>query len=222
MVININPWDSRGKFFIMEHKKIAIACDFESVLVPEIWPELGRALKLPQLSLTTREVGNFQELMKVRVAALSRAGVSVRRLAEIAAAIKPLPGAEEFINFLNERPIDYLVVSDTFQEIAALLFKKLKIKTYFVNKFIIKEGAITGLRLDVNGRKDRVVMHQLSLDKTLLIAVGDSSNDAAMLRLADLKILINPAQGLKKFFSDSKVFENVVELRRYLEDNIKI
>ena len=35
------------------------AIDLEGVLAPEIWPLLGAHFELPELRLTTREVGDF-------------------------------------------------------------------------------------------------------------------------------------------------------------------
>ncbi|HEY2924961.1 MAG TPA: bifunctional phosphoserine phosphatase/homoserine phosphotransferase ThrH, partial [Candidatus Eisenbacteria bacterium] len=60
------------------------AIDLEGVLAPEIWPHLGDHFGVEELHLTTRDVGDFEELMRRRVEALNRAGLTLSRLQEVA------------------------------------------------------------------------------------------------------------------------------------------
>jgi len=55
------------------------ALDLEGVLAPEIWPILGARFDLPDLTLTTRDMGDFTALMHKRVAATRPARISLRR-----------------------------------------------------------------------------------------------------------------------------------------------
>src|SRR5687767_1525990 len=46
------------------HARLMIfALDLEGVLAPEIWPILGSHFDIPELSLTTRDMADFSELM---------------------------------------------------------------------------------------------------------------------------------------------------------------
>ena len=40
------------------------ALDLEGVLAPEIWPVLGATFGVREFSLTTRDSGDFQDLMR--------------------------------------------------------------------------------------------------------------------------------------------------------------
>src|SRR5712675_468932 len=74
------------------------AIDLEGVLAPEIWPHLGDHFGVDELHLTTRDVGDFEELMGRRVAALNRAGLTLARLQEVAREVRPYLGAHEFLD----------------------------------------------------------------------------------------------------------------------------
>jgi phosphoserine/homoserine phosphotransferase len=43
---------------------VIAAIDLEGVLAPEIWPHLGDHFGLPELHLTTRDTGDFDDLMR--------------------------------------------------------------------------------------------------------------------------------------------------------------
>ena len=60
------------------------ALDLEGVLAPEIWPLLGERFHLPEFSLTTRDLGDFDELMRRRVAAARAADLSLKDLQSVA------------------------------------------------------------------------------------------------------------------------------------------
>jgi phosphoserine/homoserine phosphotransferase len=47
---------------------MVFAIDLEGVLAPEIWPRLGEHFDIPELHLTTRDLGDFDALMRQRVA----------------------------------------------------------------------------------------------------------------------------------------------------------
>ena len=56
------------------------AIDLEGVLAPEIWPALGNAFDVADLHLTTRDLGDFDELMRRRVAATRSKGLTLKQL----------------------------------------------------------------------------------------------------------------------------------------------
>src|SRR5262247_2641835 len=77
------------------------AIDMEGVLTPEIWPALGQAFGLPDLSLTTRDLGDFDELMRRRVEATRQAGLKLSDLQRIAHGVEPFLGARDLLSRLR-------------------------------------------------------------------------------------------------------------------------
>src|SRR3989442_14088967 len=73
------------------------AVDLEGVLAPEIWPILGSQFDLPELALTTRDLGDFSELMHRRVAATRARGLTLRDLQAIAHSVDSSLGSRDFL-----------------------------------------------------------------------------------------------------------------------------
>src|SRR5438045_4688695 len=100
------------------------AIDLEGVLAPEIWPILGARFELPELALTTRDIADFGELMRRRVAATRARGLTLREMQAIAHAVEPYLGAREFLSRLRSLG-QVVVISDTFHELSEPLAQKL-------------------------------------------------------------------------------------------------
>ena len=49
-----------------------IGIDLEGVLVPEIWENLAKKTRIKELELTTRDIPNYQDLMKHRIKVLNK------------------------------------------------------------------------------------------------------------------------------------------------------
>ena len=49
-----------------------IGIDLEGVLVPEIWERLAKKTKIKELELTTKDIPNYQDLMKHRINVLNK------------------------------------------------------------------------------------------------------------------------------------------------------
>src|SRR5688572_936845 len=76
---------------------MVFAIDLEGVLAPEIWPALGEHFGIPDLHLTTRDLGDFDELMRRRVAATRSRKLRLKELQEVAYSVEPFLGAREFL-----------------------------------------------------------------------------------------------------------------------------
>ena len=75
-----------------------ICClDLEGVLVPEIWIKVAEKTRIEELRLTTREVPNYDVLMKRRLKILRGHGIKLRDIQGVISQIKPLPGAKAFL-----------------------------------------------------------------------------------------------------------------------------
>ena len=74
-----------------------ICClDLEGVLVPEIWINVAKKTKVKELSLTTRDIPDYDVLMKRRLAILKERGIKLKDIQRVIAALKPLPGPKRF------------------------------------------------------------------------------------------------------------------------------
>ena len=183
---------------------MVFAIDLEGVLAPEIWPILGEHFGIPDLHLTTRDLGDFDELMRRRVSATRDRNLSLRDLQGVAHSVEPFLGAREFLARLRAMG-QVVIISDTFHELAEPLTQKLGGHSLFANRFQIDEqGLIKGFKLRIRGLKERIVsgFHSAGFN---VAAVGDSLNDLSILRAADFPLLYRPVEGLRTEFPTATV-----------------
>lgn len=168
-----------------------IAClDLEGVLIPEIWIAFAEQTGIKELRATTRDIPDYDVLMKQRLALLDKHGLGLREIQEVIARLEPLEGAVEFTNWLRER-FQVVILSDTFYEFSQPLMRQLGFPTLLCHQLEVNDmGKVVDYRLrQVNPKRQAV----LAL-KTLyyrIIAAGDSYNDTAMLAEADAGILFS-------------------------------
>ena len=135
------------------------------------------------------------------------------------AQIKPLEGANEFIELIKLRS-QLIVVSDTFIQFADPLMAQLKRPTLFCHQLIIDDrGMIVDYKLRQKDQKKKVVEALQGLTYKV-IAFGDSYNDTSMLLQADVGILFCPPDNVVKDFPQLPVAYNYEELRKMLEEYI--
>src|SRR2546426_195199 len=108
------------------------ALDLEGVLAPEIWPILGAHFELPELSLTTRDLGDFSELMHRRVDATRSRRLTLKELQAVAHQVEPYLGARDFLSRLRALG-QVVIISDTFHEFSEPLVQKLGGHSLFAN-----------------------------------------------------------------------------------------
>ncbi|MCL2791823.1 MAG: bifunctional phosphoserine phosphatase/homoserine phosphotransferase ThrH [Spirochaetaceae bacterium] len=168
-----------------------ICLDLEGVLVPEIWIGVSKKTGIDELKLTTRDISDYDVLMKKRIGILEQHNLKLKDIQDVIATIKPMDGAREFLDTLREMT-QVVILSDTFTQFAAPLMKQLGWPTLFCNELIIdKEGKVADYRLRQKDGKKYAVMgfHSMGLK---VIAAGDSYNDLSMLKEADAGILFCP------------------------------
>ncbi len=125
-----------------------IAClDLEGVLVPEIWIAFAEKTGIESLRATTRDIPDYDVLMKQRLRILDEHGLTLNDIQEVIATLKPLDGAVEFVNWFRER-FQVIILSDTFYEFSQPLMRQLGFPTLLCHKLVTDEN-------------DRVVDYQL-------------------------------------------------------------
>ena len=192
-----------------------ICLDMEGVLVPEIWIQVARKTKIKELKLTTRDVPDYDVLMKRRLKILKEAGIKLADIQKVIASMKPLPGARKFLDVLRSKR-QTIILSDTFYEFAMPLMQKLGHPTLFCNWLETdRAGFIRDYRLRQKDGKTQAVRALRSLGFKVA-AAGDSYNDLGMLKAADRGVLFNPPPKIVKEFSQFKVTTNYTALLKAL------
>ena len=192
------------------------AIDMEGVLTPEIWPTLGQAFGLPDLGLTTRDLGDFDELMRLRVEATRKASLKLVDLQKIAYAMEPFLGARDLLSRLRSLG-QVVLISDTFHELAEPLAQKLGGHSLFANRFDLDDdGRLNGFRLRIRGQKERIVSGFKSAGFPVA-AMGDSLNDLSILKSCDYPVLYRPVPALLSAFPGAPVAQTLDEAWGHLE-----
>ena len=177
-----------------------LAClDLEGVLIPEIWISFAEKTGIDALKATTRDIPDYDVLMKQRLAILKEHNLGLTEIQEVIAELSPIPGAAEFVDWLRER-FQVVILSDTFYEFAQPLMRQLGFPTLLCHKLeVAEDGAITDYKLrQVDPKRQSVkAFHSLNYR---VIAAGDSYNDTTMLAEADAGILFKaPAKVIEEF-----------------------
>ncbi|HUT71320.1 MAG TPA: bifunctional phosphoserine phosphatase/homoserine phosphotransferase ThrH [Desulfatiglandales bacterium] len=193
-----------------------IVCpDLEGIFVPEIWINVAEKTGIDELLLTTRDVPDYDQLMRGRLEILKRAHLKITDIQKVIRSMEPLDGALEFLAWLRGT-FQLILVSDTFVEFADPLLQKLGRPTLFCNSLIIDpDGTIADYRLRQRDGKRHVVEALKGLGFAV-ISVGDSYNDTTMLGAADHGILFRPPERVKDEFHQYPVVGTYEELKNLL------
>jgi phosphoserine/homoserine phosphotransferase len=184
------------------------AIDLEGVLAPEIWPYLGEEFGIPDLNQTTRDMGDFEELMRHRVSALDRAGLTLAKVQQAAHRVQPYLGTKEFLRRIR-RHCQVMIISDTFHEFAEPMMEHLGGFNLFANRFETDaHGRIVGWTLRIRGRKAMVIEGMRSAGFKV-IGMGDSLNDLTLLQHADYPVLYRPVQALKDQLPEAPIVNDL-------------
>jgi phosphoserine/homoserine phosphotransferase len=199
-----------------ESESMKIVCtDLEGVLVPEIWINVARKTGIEELKLTTRDISDYDVLMRKRLEILERHGLKLKDITDVIETMAPMDGALEFLTWLRERT-QVIIVSDTYVEFARPLMAKLGWPTLLCNYLSIDgSGAIADYHLRQKDGKRHVVLAMQSLNFEV-IAMGDSYNDITMLQAAQHGILFRPPETIKTEYPQFPVTETYEQIRREL------
>jgi phosphoserine / homoserine phosphotransferase len=194
-----------------------VCSDLEGVFVPEIWINVAEKTGIKELRLTTRDIADYDVLMKRRIGILDQHGLKLKDIQQVIAGMDPLPGALETLDWLRSR-LPVIIVSDTFTQFASPLMKKLGWPTLFCNNLTIDDtGAIAGYNLRQRDGKRKVVESLRQLNYRI-IAMGDSYNDINMLKIADAGILFCPPEKVVEEYPEFPVTRSYDELKAYLKE----
>ena len=188
-----------------------VCLDLEGVLVPEIWIAFAEASGIPELKKTTRDEPDYDKLMNFRLNILKEHGLGLKEIQETIAKIDPLPGAKEFLDELRSLT-QVIIISDTFEQFATPLMKKLGWPTIMCNSLEVAEsGEITGFKMRCEKSKLTTVRALQSIGYET-IASGDSFNDLAMIQASKAGFLFKSTEQIKKDYPQLPAFEEYKDL----------
>ena len=183
----------------------------EGVLVPEIWIAFAEASGIPELKRTTRDEPDYHKLMDFRLNILKEHGLGLKEIQDTIAGIDPLPGAKAFLDELRATT-QVIILSDTFEQFAQPLMKKLGWPTLFCNTLeVAPDGAITGFRMRCEQSKLTTVKALQSIGFET-IAAGDSFNDLAMIQASKAGFLFKSTEQIKADHPELPAYEEFGDL----------
>ena len=144
--------------------------------------------------------------MHYRLDLLEKHGFGLNEIVDVISGMRPLIGAQEFLDQLRERT-QVLILSDTFNQFSRPLMKKLNWPAIFCNSLTVDaNGKVTGYKM-------RCPQSKLTTVKALqscgfqTIAAGDSYNDLAMIRASKAGFLFRSTPEIKAANPDIPSFE---------------
>ena len=190
--------------------------DLEGVFLPEVWIEVALKVGIEELKLTTRDIADYDVLMKKRLSILNENNLKIQDIVNVISKIDPLEGAVQTLDWIRERT-QIIILSDTFEEFAKPMMKKLNFPALLCHSLTIdNNGTIQGYNIRIESQKKRAVQafQNMNYDVT---AFGDSYNDTQMILEADNGFLFQPPENVIKDFPALPVTKNYNELKTMIE-----
>ena len=192
-----------------------VCADLEGIFTPEVWINVAEKTGIPELKLTTRDISDYDVLMKKRLKILDENGLKLTDIQEVIATLDPLDGAADLLEWIRSNT-QIVIVSDTFTQFAGPLMKKLGWPTLICNTLSVNpDGSIADYHLRQKDGKRMTVLAMKNLYYRT-ISIGDSYNDISMLIEADTGILYNPPPNVTEEYPDLPVTYNYDELKEQI------
>ena len=135
-----------------------VCTDLEGIFTPEIWINFAEITGIEELRLTTRDISDYDVLMRRRLAILDENNLKLDDIQAVIAKMEPLEGAFELLDWLRSM-MQVIIVSDTYVEFAGPLMEKLGRPTLFCNTLsIAADGSIAGYNLRQPDGKKKVAL----------------------------------------------------------------
>lgn len=179
-------------------------------MTPEIWIAVSEKTGIKELRLTTRDIPDYDVLMKGRIKLLDQHGLKLSDIQQVIGTLRPLEGGLEFLRELRSIS-QVIILSDTFEQFAQPLLRSLEWPTLFCNRLMVENDRVIGYQLRTPDQKLKSVA-ALKLLNYHVISAGDSFNDTAMLKEADIGFFFRAPESIKKQFPQFKAVDQYAEL----------
>ncbi len=199
-----------------KRRDLRLVClDLEGILTPEIWIGLAEHTGIEAFRATTRDIPDYDELMRQRLGLMDRHGLGLPDIHAVVRGLAPLPGAHQFVAWIRAR-YPLIVLSDTFYEFVDPLMDALGRPTLLCHSLVVEDtGRIKDyvLRHPDHKRATAAAFRALNFE---VAAVGDSYNDIGMLEEADFGILFRAPDNVLAEFPQFPAMREYAELERLL------
>ena len=200
-------------------KQSIVTLDLEGVLVPEIWIAVAEKTGIRELRLTTRDIPDYDVLMKGRLNLLDQHGLKLSDIQQVISTLRPLDGGREFLDELRSLT-QVIILSDTFEEFAQPLMKQLGWPALFCHKLEVQNDRIINYRLRLASQKQQSVAALKKLNFHV-IAAGDSFNDTGMLMEANVGFFFRSPLAIQQQFPQFKAVEEYPALLNLIKEALK-
>jgi len=200
-------------------KQSIVTLDLEGVLTPEIWIAVAEKTGIKELRLTTRDIPDYDVLMKGRLKILDQHGLKLSDIQNVISTLRPLEGGREFLEELRSLT-QVIILSDTFEEFAQPLMRQLAWPTLLCHKLEVVNDRIVNYRLRIPNQKQKSVAALRDLNY-FVISAGDSFNDTAMLLEANTAFFFRAPAAIQKQFPQFKAVESYADLMQLIKDALK-
>lgn len=197
-----------------------VCLDLEGVLAPEIWIEFAQVTGIEELKRTTRDEPDYGKLMNYRLDILRQHGLGLKEIQDVIAKIEPVAGAKEFLDELRSLT-QVIIVSDTFEQFAQPIMKKLGWPTIFCNSLEVdaETGEITGYKMRCEETK-KTTVRGLQSAGIETIASGDSYNDLGMIQNSKAGFFFRTTDELKAKYPEIPAYTEFSELLAAIKENL--
>lgn len=195
-----------------------VCLDLEGVLIPEIWIEVAERTGIDALRATTRDVPDYDILMRQRLRILKEHRLGLPDIQTVIATMAPMPGAKEFLDWVRSE-FQLVILSDTFYEFAMPLMRQLDYPTLMCHRLTTDAS---GFVIDYHLRQEdpkRMAVKALHSLNYKVIAAGDSYNDIGMLSEADAGFFFCPPDSIVNEFPQYKVTRDYTALKRAIMES---
>lgn len=194
-----------------------VCLDLEGVLIPEIWIAFAEKTGIDALRATTRDIPNYDDLMRQRLDLLDHHGLTLSEIQRVIEGLKPLAGAQNFLSSLRES-YQVVILSDTFYEFALPMMRQLDWPTLLCHRLTVNtEDRITDYVLRQADPKRHAVEAFRNLNYRIF-AAGDSYNDTTMLAAADAGFLFKAPLNVTREFPQFKSTDDYDTLRALIDE----
>jgi phosphoserine / homoserine phosphotransferase len=187
----------------------------EGVLTPEIWIAVAEKTGIKELRRTTRDEPDYDKLMRGRLQILDQHGLKLSDIQQVIGSLRPLDGAKEFLDDLRSM-VQTIILSDTFEQFASPLLRQLGMPTLLCHRLVVENDRIVDYKLRVPEQKQKAVA-AFKLLNYHVISAGDSFNDTAMLKEANVGFLFRAPENVKQQFPQFKAVEAYADLMKLIK-----
>ena len=196
-----------------------ICFDLEGIFIPEIWINIALNTNIEELKLTTRDINDFDFLMRRRLEILKENGITLKQIQKMITGMELFSGAKEFYDWIRTIALN-IIVSDSYIEFVWPFIRKLNFPLILCHNLETDEnGIIINYYLRIRDMKKKTVQvfKEMNYD---VIPVGDSYNDISMLFEAKHGILFRPPENIAKKYPEFPMVTEYSELKQLLSNHL--